>query len=178
MNPIHPIAATALVAVSLIASAQAAQPARADAEKDPVLKAMLTELDRSKSDLQLKDFEKPFFIQYRIEDIDNFETKAAFGATTGSQHSHERVARVTVRVGDYKIDSSGGRGDGAIELASLDDDSIALRAALWTATTRPTKLPWRPTRRSRRRSSRCKLHPRPTISARRHPSSRWPSRSG
>ncbi len=134
MNPIHPIAATALVAVSLIACAQAAQPSRADAEKDPVLKAMLTELDRSKSDLQLKDFEKPFFIQYRIEDIDNFETKAAFGATTGSQHSHERVARVTVRVGDYKTDSSGGRGDGAIELASLDDDSIALRSALWTAT--------------------------------------------
>jgi hypothetical protein len=47
---------------------QRAQPTRADAEKDPVLKAMLTELDRSKSQLQLKDFQKPFFIQYRIED--------------------------------------------------------------------------------------------------------------
>ncbi|MFZ1086234.1 MAG: metallopeptidase TldD-related protein [Terracidiphilus sp.] len=135
MNPIRPIAATALLAVSLIASAQAApQPTRADAEKDPVLKAMLTELDRSKSDLQLKNFQKPFFIQYRIEDIDNFETKAAFGATTGSERSHQRVARVTVRVGDYKTDSSGGRGDGAAELAALDDDPIALRSALWTAT--------------------------------------------
>ncbi|MGB7987733.1 MAG: peptidase U62, partial [Terracidiphilus sp.] len=134
MNLIRPIAATVLLTVSLIASARAAQPTRADAEKDPVLKAMLTELDRSKNDLQLKDFQKPFFIQYRIEDIDNFETKATFGATTSAQHSHQRVARVTVRVGDYKTDSSGGRGDGAIELASLDDDSIALRSALWTAT--------------------------------------------
>jgi predicted Zn-dependent protease len=46
----------------------------------------------------------------------------------------QRVARVTVRVGDYKTDSSGGRGDGSIELTSLDDDPIALRSALWQAT--------------------------------------------
>ena len=44
------------------------------------------------------------------------------------------MARVTVRVGDYKTDSSGGRGDGALELAALDNDPIALRSALWTAT--------------------------------------------
>jgi predicted Zn-dependent protease len=143
MNPIRPIAllagagflAAILSGVSLAASAQTpAQPTRADAEKDPVLKAMLTELDRSKNQLQLKDVAKPFFIQYRIEEIDNFETKAQFGATTGSQHNHGRVARVTVRVGDYKTDSSGGQGDGAIQLAALDDDAIAMRTALWLAT--------------------------------------------
>ena len=138
MNSIRPIAilaGAALLAVCLSASAQTApQPTRADAEKDPVLKAMLTELDRSKSQLQLKDFEKPFFIQYRIEEIDNFETKAEFGASDRLQRSHQRVARVTVRVGDYKTDSSGGRGDGAMELAALDDDPIALRSALWSAT--------------------------------------------
>jgi TldD protein len=111
-----------------------AQQTRADAEKDPLLKAMLTELDRSKTDLQLKDFAKPFFIQYRIEDIDDFETKAEFGATEGSDHTHERVARITVRVGDYKTDSSGGRGDGALELTALGDDPIAVRSALWAAT--------------------------------------------
>jgi predicted Zn-dependent protease len=143
MNPIRPIAllagagflAAILSGVSLAASAQTpAQPTRADAEKDPVLKAMLTELDRSKNQLQLKDVAKPFFIQYRIEEIDNFETKAQFGATTGSQHNHGRVARVTVRVGDYKTDSSGSQGDGAIQLAALDDDAIAMRTALWLAT--------------------------------------------
>ena len=129
------ISVTILGAICLTAFAQtSAQPTRADAEKDPVLKAMLEELDRSKSELQLKDFAKPFFIQYRIEEIDNFQTKAAFGASEGSQRNHQRVARVTVRVGDYKTDSSGGRGDGALELASLDDDPIAIRSALWTAT--------------------------------------------
>jgi TldD protein len=107
---------------------------RADAEKDPVLKAMLTELDRSMSQLQLPGFAKPFFIQYRIEEVDQFETKAEFGASEGAGRVRQRVARVTVRVGDYKTDSSGGRGDGSIELAGLDDDPIALRSALWQAT--------------------------------------------
>lgn len=111
-----------------------AQQTRADAEKDPVLKAMLTEMDRSMSQLQLKGFAKPFFIQYRIEEVEDFVTKAEFGASEGTQRTHERIARVTVRVGDYKTDSSGGRGDGSLELAALDDDPIALRSALWTAT--------------------------------------------
>jgi predicted Zn-dependent protease len=111
-----------------------AQQTRADAEKDPVLKAMLEEMDRSKSELQLKDFAKPFFIQYRIEDVDNYETKAEYGASEGAQHSHGRVARIAVQVGDSKTDSSGGRGEGALQLAALDGDPIAVRSALWAAT--------------------------------------------
>jgi predicted Zn-dependent protease len=139
MNLIRPIAlisgagflAALLGCVPLAAQAQ---PTRADAEKDPVLKAMLTELDRSQTQLQLKGFEKPFYIQYRIEDVDDFETKAAFGASQGVNHAHQRIARVIVRVGDYKTDSSGGRGDGALQLAALDNDPIAIRTALWAAT--------------------------------------------
>ena len=54
MNPIRYIAmfVAILSSICLTASAQSAPPAtRADAEKDPVLKAMLTELDRSKTQL-------------------------------------------------------------------------------------------------------------------------------
>jgi TldD protein len=111
-----------------------AQPTRADAERDPVLKAMLTELDRSMSQLQLPGFARPFFIQYRIEEVDDFDTHAEFGASEGSSHVRQRVARVTVRVGDCKTDSSGGRGDGSIDIVALDDDPIAIRSALWTVT--------------------------------------------
>ncbi len=116
-----------------------AQQTRAEAEKDPVLAAMLTELDRSMAHLQLHGFQKPYFIQYRIEDVDNFQTNASFGATTGVDHAHQRVARITVRVGDYKTDSSGGRGDSALELTALDDNPIALRSALWAGTDRAYK---------------------------------------
>jgi TldD protein len=138
MKSIHSItmlAEAGLLAVLLggVSLCAAQQSTRADAEKDPVLRAMLQELDRSKSQLQLKGFEKPYFIEFRIEDVDNFETKAEFGATVSSQRSHARVARVAVRVGSYKTDSSDGRNDGAIALAPLDDDPIALRSALWIA---------------------------------------------
>ena len=129
-----PACAAVLLLCFCVPSTSAAQSTRADAGKDPVLKAMLDELDRSMSQLQLKGFEKPFFIQYRIEDVDNYETKAEFGSSEGSLRTHQRVARVTVRVGDYKIDSSGGRNDGALSLTVLDDDPIALRSALWSAT--------------------------------------------
>ncbi len=128
------IAGLGLAAACLFSAQAATAQTRADAEKDPVLKAMLQELDRSASDLRLKGFAKPFFIQYRIEDADDFETRAEFGATEGSSRAHQRVARVTVRVGDARTDSSGLRGDGALEIAALDNDPIALRSALWQAT--------------------------------------------
>jgi predicted Zn-dependent protease len=129
--PAATLAALGLLAASISAPAQQT---RADAEKDPVFKAMLTELDRSMSQLQLTGFAKPFFIQYRIEDVDDYQTKAEFGATEGETRAHQRIARITVRVGDYKTDSSGGRGDGALQLVGMDNDPVAIRSALWTAT--------------------------------------------
>lgn len=127
-------ALAAFAALLAVPALRAAEPTRADAEKDPILKAMLTELDRSMAHLQLKDFQKPFFIQYRVEDIDDFETRAGFGASLGSNRNRARVVRVTVLVGDYKTDSSTPRGDGIAELSTIDDDPIALRSALWAAT--------------------------------------------
>jgi TldD protein len=128
--------AVSLVALMMTPTmvAAVAEQTRADAEKDPVLKSMLIELDRSRDQLQLKGFEKPFFLQYRIEDIEDYQTKGDFGASVGDEHRHQRLARVTVRVGDYKIDSSTARGDGSVELAALDNDPLALRAGLWQAT--------------------------------------------
>ena len=124
-----------LLSFALLAPHRAtAQTTRADAEKDPVLKAMLDELDRSMAHLQLPGFEKPYFIEYRIEDVRDFETRASYGASHGSQHSHARIARISVRVGDYKTDNSGPRGDGALQLTTIDDDPIAMRSSLWSGT--------------------------------------------
>lgn len=128
------LAAGLLSFAAMAPQSASAQPTRADAEKDPVLKAMLEELDRSMTHLQLPGFEKPYFIEYRIEDVQDFETRAAFGSTEGSHHGHARIARISVRVGDYKTDNSGPRGDGAIQLAAIDDDPIAIRSALWAGT--------------------------------------------
>src|SRR5258707_7783777 len=109
-------AAGLLSAAILAPHSVCAQNTRADAEKDPVLKAMLDELDRSMAHLQLPGFEKPYFIEYRIEEVQDFETRASYGAAEGSHHSHARVARISVRVGDYKTDNSAPRRDGALQL--------------------------------------------------------------
>ncbi len=128
------VAAGILSFSGLLPVTASAQITRADAEKDPILKAMLEELDRSMAHLQLTGFEKPYFIEYRVEDVDDFETRASYGASEGQQRSHARIARISVRVGDYKTDNSGPRGDGALQLASIDDDPVALRSSLWTGT--------------------------------------------
>jgi TldD protein len=134
MNSLRSLAAGLFIAAFAVPHLRAAEPTRADAEKDPVLKAMLAELDRSMSQLQLQGFAKPFFIQYRLTEVDDFATTAEFGSSEGSDHARQRVARITVRVGDYKTDNSGARGDGSLEVAVLDDDPIALRSTLWAGT--------------------------------------------
>jgi TldD protein len=116
------------------AAAQGTSSAAADAQKDPVLKAMLEELDRSKQQLQLQGFAKPYFIEYRIDDVSEYEANAGYGALTGERDVHRRIVRVSVRAGDYKLDSSGERGAGSLQIATVDDDPMALRYALWSAT--------------------------------------------
>ncbi|HEY0759681.1 MAG TPA: metallopeptidase TldD-related protein [Acidisarcina sp.] len=142
------VAALALCAFSCLASNLNAQaPAAAplisvkgaatlqDARKDVVLAAMLDELERNKAQLLLQDFQRPFFIEYRLEDLTNYEAGASFGALDNEQEEHHRAVRVTVLVGDYKTDSSrGGNGDGSLLITTVEDDPAALRYALWSAT--------------------------------------------
>jgi TldD protein len=104
------------------------------ASSDPVLEAMRKELDRSKSQLKMENVPAPYYIEYRVSDVDQYEADAAFGALRQEQRLHTRVVRVVVRVGDYKQDSYYGPGIGVTTLEPVDNDPIALRWQLWTAT--------------------------------------------
>ena len=101
---------------------------------DPLLQAMQLELDRERNLLTLPGLQKPYFIEYRLDDFNTWEAVASYGALDREEASHQRVVRVTVRVGDYASDSSSSRGEGSIELAPEDNDPGALRYALWTTT--------------------------------------------
>jgi Predicted Zn-dependent proteases and their inactivated homologs len=101
---------------------------------DPMLRAMQAELGREKADLLLPGMQRPYFIQYQLDDLTSYEAVANYGALTREESNHQRVVHVTVRVGDYAADSSTSRGDGAIALAPSDNNPEALRYALWTAT--------------------------------------------
>jgi TldD protein len=104
------------------------------ASSDPLLQAMQDELDRSKSELKMDNVPAPYYIEYRLSDVAEYDAEAAFGALRQDQHLHARSVRAVVRVGDYKQDSFYGPGTGSVTFAPLDNDPIALRRQLWIAT--------------------------------------------
>jgi len=122
-----------LCSTALLVTALVTKPLLAQAD-DPLLKAMQAELEREKTQLVLPGMQHPYFIEYRLDDFSSFEAVANYGALTREEEGRQRVVRVTVRVGDYTVDSSTGRGDGSVQLAPEDNDPAALRYALWTAT--------------------------------------------
>jgi TldD protein len=132
----------ALNAVPLLADSDDAKPApdaamvaaHAAAKGDGLLEALLTELDRSKAQLKMDQVQAPYYIEYRVNEVQDFAAEAAFGALRENQHVHIRVLRVVVRIGDYKQDSFYSRGQGESTILPLDNDSIALRHQIWLAT--------------------------------------------
>jgi predicted Zn-dependent protease len=106
----------------------------AGGNEDPVIRAMKTEMQRSKSRLKLAGMPVPYYIDYHIADMDRYEADATLGALRTDLHTHMRMLRVVVRVGDYKQDSYFAMGEGASGPIPLEDDDLALRTALWLAT--------------------------------------------
>lgn len=108
--------------------------AHAAASGDPLLEALLTELDRSKAQLKMDQVGPPYYIEYRVNDVDEFQAEAAFGALRENRRARYRVLHVVVRIGDYKQDSYYNQGTGETNILPLDDDPIALRHLIWLAT--------------------------------------------
>jgi predicted Zn-dependent protease len=142
---------TSLLAIALVASLNLASPtfahtdgdakspdamlaAKAAANGDPLLQALMTELERSKAQLKMDQLGAPYYIEYRVSDVEDYTTEAAFGATREDQRIHVRLLRVVVRLGDYKQDSYYNAGIGGNALLPLDNDPIALRHQIWLAT--------------------------------------------
>jgi predicted Zn-dependent protease len=117
-----------VVATTTMASAHAA------ASGDALLEALLAELDRSKAQLKMDHVAAPYYIEYRVNDVDDYSAEAAFGALRENQRVRFRILRVVVRIGDYKQDSYYGQGMGETNVLPLDDDPIALRHQIWLAT--------------------------------------------
>jgi len=142
MNFLLVLPLLALLLIPLRAEARDANPAppsamdtaHAAAKGDVLLEALLTELDRSKDHLKMDQVGAPYYIEYRVTDVDDFAAEAAFGALRENQHAHVRILRVVVRVGDYKQDSYYGRGQGESNILPLDNDPIALRHQIWLVT--------------------------------------------
>ena len=132
-------------AVALLVAGAAAigRPVRAAAadDQDQTLHAMQDELARSRARLVLPPQAPPYYLEYRLLDIDQRTVAASFGALLSSTTSRNRFMDVNARVGDYQLDSSNfiGGNDFQTTLGStggvgIDGDYNSLRQDLWLAT--------------------------------------------
>src|SRR5258708_19913006 len=55
--------------------------------------ALLTELDRSKDRLKMDQVKSPYYIEYRVEDVENYDAEPAFAALLHSHLQHIPVLR-------------------------------------------------------------------------------------
>jgi len=106
---------------------------------DPILHALRAEMERSKSQLRLENMSTPYFIDYRVVDLDDWEADSALGGVRSEAHTQVRFLIVRVRLGDYKQDSSSAHGEGAIDVLPLDGDERAFRFQVWSATDKAYK---------------------------------------
>jgi len=138
--------AIGLSTVLFALAAASAAFAQSPADNDHTLEAMKDEMARAKSrlELQIPKLDKPvrpYYIEYRLLDMDIREVVAEYGALVTSAHNRNRVMNVSARVGDYKLDSSnfiseeGFRGFiGPSGTVGIDRDYDSLRQDLWIAT--------------------------------------------
>jgi predicted Zn-dependent protease len=120
--------------------------AQAQQDNDQTLRAMRDEMARAKARLELKipnidQPVRPYYIEYRLLDLDVREVVAEFGTLLASTHTRNRFMNVEARVGSYRRDSSNFVSEdsfrgfiGPTGSVGIDRDYDSLRQDLWIAT--------------------------------------------
>ena len=137
---------TGLILLWVAMGSGAAAGAQVPQDNDHTLQAMRDEMARAKTRLELKIPNidrpvRPYYVEYRLLDLEVREVVAEFGTLLSSTHTRNRFMDVQVRVGSYKLDSSnfvsdeGFRGFiGPAGEVGIDRDYDSLRQDLWIAT--------------------------------------------
>jgi TldD protein len=109
---------------------------------DALFEAMGDELKRSITDLKIENQENPYYISYRVEDIEYVKIRAEFGSLVYSRRRRMRDLYVDVRIGSYGFDNSNfmcEMGSSSIIESDhtnlpIDDEYDAIRKDLWLVT--------------------------------------------
>ncbi len=134
----------ALMVIAALFCLMTVTPAVADNRSDLFFKVMEDEIQRNVSQLVMEKLERPYFIGYTIDDIQQLEVSASLGQLLQSRMERSRYLTTDLRVGDYKLDNSnfvaGFSGFGA-DFTSLpiEDDYDAMRNTIYLATDRVYK---------------------------------------
>lgn len=128
--------------IAIIISLMCMQEISAQTATDSIfLSAMRDELNRSMSELEKKDHDKPFFISYTIADIKAVNASAKYGALTSSGENQYKDWNVRVMVGDYELNDENFTSDirqnqenRMVYNMPLENDYMGIRMALWSQT--------------------------------------------
>lgn len=102
----------ATIAAAMFSSAAFAQVQKVQpGDADQTLQAMRDEMARSKARLELRipntdQPVRPYYIEYRLLDLDVRAVVSEFGALVSSTTTRNRFMNVEARVGNYRLDSS------------------------------------------------------------------------
>lgn len=126
-----------------------------EGDSDAVLRALVTEVDRSSQALKSNASTPLYYLSYRVRDGVNFNLSASYGAIDSAPDSDDpllgryRTLDVSARVGSPQLDNThklrgagfdfsdyGWRGGTALP---IEDDAAAIRLAVWRATDRAYK---------------------------------------
>src|SRR5438128_10560497 len=117
--------------------------APAQAQDDILLKTLDDELSREMEALKKKET-PPYYIDYRVNEIQVFMISSSFGSLTQSIQDKARILTTNVKIGDYAIDDSheiehnsrGFREDigGPEFLLPVDNEPLAVQQFLWRST--------------------------------------------
>jgi TldD protein len=126
-------------ALCLAATASATPPPDTPAKRSPILAAMQAELERSMKTLKTQPT-PAYFIGYSVTDSQRVNVSGSNGALLSSSEDRNRWLEVSVRTGDYKLDSTHKVGErqmpngGPGSPVPVDDDPEVLRRVIWLET--------------------------------------------
>ena len=121
-----------------------------DAKSDPVLKAMVEELDRSYKKLKNAEKAPLYFLQYEVFDKSSYWVSSNLGAIIDEGDNLSKTLTVDARVGSHKLDNSHeikgkesrSRGANSKNIGSIRiplSDENAIKAKIWELTDKAYK---------------------------------------
>jgi hypothetical protein len=79
---------------------------KSEAVSPEILQSIAVELERSMDSLQLGSAPKPYFVGYKVTEVDVNDVVASLGATTSRKNRHFAIIDSHVHVGNYQFDNS------------------------------------------------------------------------
>ncbi|MCB1024683.1 MAG: peptidase U62 [Acidobacteria bacterium] len=105
-------------------------------EQNVLLQTVTGEMNRAFSVLKEKGDPPPYFLSYRVTDVETTTINTSLGALQSDDTEYSRTLDTSIRVGDYEFDNTRdtqGMGGSSLQLP-MDDDPYAIKNMIWVQT--------------------------------------------